>query len=329
MSRERDLIEKVLGSVGGSSQRDLERMRQEIQNRYAALNLGRSTEMLDALIQNDFSSMRAAAQKAVSEYERLLPTINNLTLPGAEIRQSIEAFLERQTNQTVEDLRRQADLAGINREFIDRRAKEAREDLAELIRQEIEIAEERKLVSREAGWPQVDAGPSPAERASVTSGLFSRAVMDSDLAKTEGSAREHGTPVAFLMVDIDLFKSINDGSGHLAGDRALVSVADCMRAAVGAKGRVYRYGGDEFAALLPNFTAEEGFALAERIRRAVEQVKIEGVAHPLSASLGLSTHPDPARSVEELVKQADDALYASKNRGRNRTTIFEEPLRRG
>jgi len=323
-----DLIGKLLAGAGGPSQRELERMRQEIQNRYGAMNLGRSTAMLEALAQNDFSDIRTAAQRAIEEYEKLLPTFNDLTQPGEEIRRSLESFVDRQTKMSTERLQRDAELAGITRDYIDRWAREEREELARFIRREVEIAEERRLTTRETGWPPSEPEPSPVEQAPLTDRLFSSNVLKTDLPKALAKADERRSPVTLLIADIDHFKRVNDEFGHPTGDRVLVAVADCVRVVVGVKGRAYRYGGEEFIALLPNFTADEAFAIAERLRQTVQVAKIEAVPLAVTVSLGLSTYPDLAGTAEDLLQQADDALYESKRTGRNRTTKYGEQLRR-
>jgi diguanylate cyclase (GGDEF)-like protein len=123
------------------------------------------------------------------------------------------------------------------------------------------------------------------------------------------------------MVDIDYFKKVNDGCGHQGGDRVLVGVSEILRAVVGRKGRAYRYGGEEMAAILPDFILSEAAATAERFRKAVEARNWNEAGFPdlrSTVSLGVSEFPILGIDAEALVATADKALYAAKEGGRNR-----------
>jgi len=352
------LIAKVAEREGELLRRESERARREIENTYAKLGLGRSTDLLDALLEKDFAGIRASAQRMTEEYERFLGPLKDLVQrddfagiqasvqriaeenerfigplkdllqQDDDVRRTVEKFIADQSRLTEDRLRRDAELAGIGFDYVSRQIREASEDLVRDILKEIEIVEERKRLTREAAWPSLGTSPLDVEKAKLTTQLFDRNVLETDLPRALEFADREGLQVALVMIDLNHLKGINTDFGHPAGDRALLKVADCLRAVVGTKGRGYRYGGDEFAILLPNFTADEALALAERLRRSVGQGRIEGVTRQLSISLGISTYPEQARNSEELKKQADDALYASKDKGRNRTTLYEEDLRR-
>ncbi|HYB73632.1 MAG TPA: sensor domain-containing diguanylate cyclase [Candidatus Sulfotelmatobacter sp.] len=144
-------------------------------------------------------------------------------------------------------------------------------------------------------------------------------------------ARRYAEPLSLLMVDIDYFKKYNDTHGHLQGDRVLAELAELV---MGSLRRdvdiVARYGGEEFACILPETDAAAAFEAAARIRRRVEAwgaERDESAGEPsLTISVGVSTAAaDWPPSAEELIEQADQALYAAKRGGRNRV----EAARRG
>ncbi len=134
-------------------------------------------------------------------------------------------------------------------------------------------------------------------------------------------------PVSLIMVDIDHFKALNDTYGHQAGDLALCEVAQLLQREVRPGDIVCRYGGEEFAVILPKATMTDSQAVAERVRLAiVEQPVILPSLEPIemTASLGVATYPDHADTKEHLSKQADQALYTAKHLGRNRVQSAQQ-----
>lgn len=127
--------------------------------------------------------------------------------------------------------------------------------------------------------------------------------------------------VAVLMLDVDHFKSINDRYGHFVGDQVLAQVGNAAMKATRPGDLFGRLGGEEFAAILPGVSEEEALAVAERIRLAIESVRVrhpDGAIVSTSASLGLSLRsPGNTESFLNLLSRADDALYLAKERGRN------------
>ncbi len=134
------------------------------------------------------------------------------------------------------------------------------------------------------------------------------------------------TPLSFMLIDIDYFKSINDQYGHRAGDEALSQVAAIIRNAVGAKGMVGRMGGEEFAAALPEVDLPEALALAESIRENVEMAIVsghdKGTSIRCTVSIGITATRNGQSSFTDIYQEADDLLYRSKNKGRNQVTAF-------
>jgi two-component system cell cycle response regulator len=142
-------------------------------------------------------------------------------------------------------------------------------------------------------------------------------------------ARRFGRNLSLLMLDADDFKLFNDTHGHVAGDAALSELARVMQDAVRDIDVVCRYGGEEFAILLPETDADGAFVAAEKVREAIASFAFpdaDGVKNQrITVSIGFSTFPDPADDREALLRQADDALYAAKRTGRNRVRAPAPP----
>ncbi len=141
-------------------------------------------------------------------------------------------------------------------------------------------------------------------------------------------ASRTGQPLSLMMVDIDHFKAINDNYGHQAGDRCLTLVASCIATNVRKPNdMVARYGGEEFALVLPETDEPGAHHLAERIRKAIENISVlhEGKSIKMTASIGVSTHqPSSEESTHKLIQLADTALYRAKENGRNQVALSSE-----
>jgi diguanylate cyclase (GGDEF)-like protein len=138
-------------------------------------------------------------------------------------------------------------------------------------------------------------------------------------------------PFSLVMLDLDRFKGVNDGFGHQAGDLLLREVAESIVAASRDTDAVFRYGGDEFAVLLPGTRASEVGSIAERIRSAVAQTVAPGSgwrgrARALEASAGTSSFPDDGRTAEEVLLAADRACFVAKRSGGGRVATAAEGL---
>lgn len=132
-------------------------------------------------------------------------------------------------------------------------------------------------------------------------------------------ARRYGQWCTLAVIDVDLFKRVNDRLGHQAGDQALIGLAAVLKASLRATDLAARFGGDEFVVLLPLTDPEAGKAAAERIQQAVRS----GGGWPdLTVSIGLASVRDEGASLEELLARADQALYDAKGSGRNRIGVF-------
>ncbi|CAM3506043.1 sensor domain-containing diguanylate cyclase [Shewanella violacea] len=177
-----------------------------------------------------------------------------------------------------------------------------------------------------------EANQKLTEQATVDSltGVKNRAAFDKRLLAEGRLSRRQQTPMALLMLDIDRFKSINDNYGHLAGDQALRLIAQTLKEQLKRPGDlVSRYGGEEFAIILPNTGEEGAMQVAELIRQTISELPISWKKHsiPLTISIGVSAEiierdQDPTK----LLEQADKALYRAKNEGRNRVMVYSQPL---
>jgi diguanylate cyclase (GGDEF)-like protein len=162
-----------------------------------------------------------------------------------------------------------------------------------------------------------------AEELSVTDDLtqlYNFRFLHQSLRRETKRASRSGRPLSLLFIDLDGFKAVNDVHGHLAGSRTLVEVADLLRTTSRETDVVARFGGDEFALVLPDTGSDGAVALGERIR---ERIATHRFLDPtaldirLSASIGVATLPDATTTAEELIRAADEAMYWVKDHGKN------------
>jgi diguanylate cyclase (GGDEF)-like protein len=170
-----------------------------------------------------------------------------------------------------------------------------------------------------------------AEALSVTddlTNLFNSRYLNIVLRRETKRASRNGRPLSLLFIDLDGFKGVNDTHGHLFGSRALVEAAAVIRGSARETDVVARFGGDEFALVLPDTGGEGAFAVGERIRDRIADHKFlagDGLDIHLTASVGVATLPDVAASAEELVQAADKAMYQVKDSGKNGIQAAADP----
>jgi diguanylate cyclase (GGDEF)-like protein len=168
------------------------------------------------------------------------------------------------------------------------------------------------------------------EALSVTddlTGLYNSRHLNHVLRQESKRASRSGRPLSLLFLDLDGFKGVNDVHGHLCGSRALVEAAGVIRRCARETDVVARFGGDEFAVILPDTGSEGAVAVAERVQERVfahHFLEGDGLDIHLTASIGVATFPDMAASAEELVKAADTAMYRVKDAGKNGVRLAVE-----
>ncbi len=147
-------------------------------------------------------------------------------------------------------------------------------------------------------------------------GLVNRRTLENRMRQL----RANGVDLAFVMADLDRFKSLNDAHGHEAGDRALRIFSEALRGALRADDLACRYGGEEFAVLLPATDTADAIEIAQRIRGALAGAVARGDAPTFTASFGIASSTE-ASDLEDLVQRADRAMFAAKQAGRDRICL--------
>ena len=160
---------------------------------------------------------------------------------------------------------------------------------------------------------------SGSERDPLTD-LYNRRHLEISLQRELARAQRHGFPVSLIMLDVDHFKAFNDTNGHDAGDEVLRNVAHVLKRHTRVEDVACRYGGEEFLVVLPACPMDDAYAKAEAIREAIAQLCVfsRGIALPrITASLGIACYPEDGQRMEDLITEADSALYRAKSSGRN------------
>ena len=174
------------------------------------------------------------------------------------------------------------------------------------------------LIHRSLAVPQLQA----EARVDPKTGLYNARHFAAALGEEIGRARRFDRPLSLIMADLDLLRDINNSYGHLAGDAVLKGIADVFRTQLRHYDVPARFGGEEFSILLPETPLEEAFEIAERIRRAVaaQEFDVETSSEPIRAtvSIGVAGFPKDGHDANELIHQADLAVYRAKLQGRNR-----------
>jgi two-component system cell cycle response regulator len=152
-------------------------------------------------------------------------------------------------------------------------------------------------------------------------GLNNRRYLDNHLKILFNRAAARGRPLSVCITDIDRFKQVNDTHGHDAGDEVLREFATRLRSTVRGADLACRYGGEEFVVVMPDTSVDLAASVAERLRSIIEDrpfVLRSGRELHITASLGIATNTVAVETPEQLLRQADRALYEAKNTGRNR-----------
>jgi diguanylate cyclase (GGDEF)-like protein len=164
-------------------------------------------------------------------------------------------------------------------------------------------------------------------------GLFNRRYFETALDRELSRARRFNTYLSLLFLDIDDFKHYNDSYGHVAGDKALKSVAQVILKSKRMIDVACRYGGEEFVLILPNTSKSGALVMAERLHKQVEMLRpvpkaSTNLKEAITITGGLSTFPQDANNREDLILKADEALYKGKQAGKNRIDLYSTEKRR-
>lgn len=155
-------------------------------------------------------------------------------------------------------------------------------------------------------------------------GLYNHRYFDTALTMALRRARANGQPVSLVFGDMDYLRNINNSYGHLVGDEAIVAIGQVCKRLARPGDVAVRFGGEEFVLLLPETEKATAAEMAERLRAAVAATTLRGPEYEvsLSMSVGVASFPGDAESEHDLVKRADEAVYAAKHRGRNRVCVY-------
>jgi diguanylate cyclase (GGDEF)-like protein len=148
-------------------------------------------------------------------------------------------------------------------------------------------------------------------------GVFNRRLFERRIAEEIERAVRYDNPLSVIMVDIDHFKRVNDEFGHLLGDEVLRSVSHLFGQALRKPDTCCRYGGEEFAIILPETSGAKAMKVAEKLRRLVADYEFPGIPTPITISAGVADFPRCGKTRDDLVRAADDSLYFAKQSGRN------------
>ena len=153
--------------------------------------------------------------------------------------------------------------------------------------------------------------------------LYTRKYFETALQSEIAYAEREGTEFSIIMIDIDKFKTVNDRFGHQKGDEILQGVSSIIINSLRKGDIAARYGGEEIIILLPNTGEEEGINVAEKLRKKTENARLLGLHNTMTISSGVSTYPNHSNWAKDLIEKADQALYYSKENGRNKSTIYK------
>jgi diguanylate cyclase (GGDEF)-like protein/putative nucleotidyltransferase with HDIG domain len=163
------------------------------------------------------------------------------------------------------------------------------------------------------------------ERANIDelTGLFNHRYFHDRVSEEIARSSRFGDTFSLISLDLDHFKSYNDIYGHLYGDKVLQNAGVFIKRSIRSVDMAFRYGGDEFAVILPQTSIDNAYKVAERIRKKIESdIDIKG--YPLTCSLGIASWPTDGLMREDIIQASDAALYHSKQSGRNRTSMASE-----
>ena len=157
-------------------------------------------------------------------------------------------------------------------------------------------------------------------------GVFNRVYFHQKFESEFKLAKESGYELTLVILDIDYFKKFNDTYGHLFGDVVLKSVAQTVKNSLRATDTMARFGGEEFVIILPRTSIKKAFEKVEYLRHKIANSVITDslVSASVTASFGIASFPETSKSITEIIKDADNALYKAKDNGRNRIEVAKD-----
>jgi len=190
-------------------------------------------------------------------------------------------------------------------------------EFVEFLAKEVSVAVERSFLY---------ALVQDAATRDALTGCYNRRKFDLDIVAEIARATDRSRELSLLMIDVDWFKNYNDFHGHQKGDVLLRRLGDILKSRVRATDSAYRYGGEEFAVLLPGSTRERALSTATRLLRTVQKEHFEGEEQSqpngqVTVSIGVATFPSDATNKDGLIQAADSALYRAKQSGRNQLCL--------
>jgi len=180
-------------------------------------------------------------------------------------------------------------------------------------------------ISTSVANAQLYASAEQRARIDGVTGLFNRRHFDESIKREIDRHSRQGSVLSVVLLDLDNFKGYNDLMGHMDGDRLLGRIGNVIKKALKSIDIPFRYGGDEFAILLPNTSAEEAFVAAERVRNKISG-GVESGPFLVTASLGIASWPGDGLTPDDIINAADQALYYAKQTGGNRTCKVSQVL---
>ena len=151
--------------------------------------------------------------------------------------------------------------------------------------------------------------------------LYNRKTFFRGLEKEIKRSMRYSDNISFALVDLDHFKQCNDNFGHTFGDYVLIKVSDILRSCLRGSDFAGRYGGEEFMIAMLNTSKKNAFRVVERLRNSMKNIKFEKPEFSITISSGIATFPEDGTTIDEILKEADKALYVAKDQGRNKTVI--------
>ena len=299
--------------------RDLDEARAEVEEEMARQGLPAGTGARGLLSSAWFRALEAHCGETLCDLTGLLRSFGAMA-SGGWVRVPFDSHVDRVAAEVTRRLTHfglgAAAIPTSERNRITNLTTQIKRDCAQRLGRDVERARQLQDGPSEPGLSPTDLDDRLP--------LGRRGAFDQDLVAGVQRGRRSEEPVCLVMMDIDHFKRVNDEHGHPVGDEVLLAVAERLVKCLGRKGKAYRYGGEEFALVLPNYSPEEAVGLAERVRLDIEGAVLSTKSLSITASFGVACVPEHASEAAALLEKSDAALYRAKEQGRNRVCSSED-----